>query len=448
MSDRRPNLLFFLADQHRADWLGTNPALPLRTPNLDALGARGVRFVQAFCTSPLCAPSRASLASGRDYDRCGVPNNRYDYPLEQPTYYQALRAAGYRVAGVGKFDLHKATLDWGLDGSRRLSEWGFTEGIDSEGKLDGTTSYRRNSYQPRGPYLAFLHERGLAEQYVQEHDGEFLTRHGGAYTTCLPEDAYGDNWVAENGLRLLRQFPAGEPWHLVVNFPGPHNPFDVTPAMRARWENAEIPPPQANPQGKEPAVRRARQNYAAIIENLDRQVGRFLEVVAERGELDNTLVVYASDHGEMLGDHGLWGKSTWYTPSVAVPLLVTGPGVAPGRVSSALVSLHDLAATFLDYAGAPPLPAMDALSLRELLAGRADAHRPYVVCGLDDWRLIYDGRYKLVLRAGDMPSLFDLQQDPGEEVNLAARPEYRAVVDRLGDALERQTGGVMARLSA
>lgn len=447
MSDRRPNFLFFLPDQHRADWLGTNPALPLRTPNLDALGARGVRFVQAFCTSPLCAPARASLASGRDYDRCGVPNNRYDYPLEQPTYYQALRAAGYRVAGVGKFDLHKATLDWGLDGSRLLSEWGFTEGIDSEGKLDGTTSYRRNGNRPRGPYLAFLQERGLAGQYLREHEGDFLRAHGGAYTTCLPEDAYGDNWVAENGLRLLRQFPAGQPWHLVVNFPGPHNPFDVTPAMRARWEDVEIPPPHANPQGNEPAVRRARQNYAAIIENLDRQVGRFLEAVAERGELDNTLVVYASDHGEMLGDHGLWGKSTWCTPSVGVPLLVAGPGVVSGRVSSALVSLHDLAATFLDYAGAPPLPGMDVLSLRELLGGRVAAHRPYVVCGLDQWRLIYDGRYKLVLRAEGAPLLFDLQQDPAEDINLADRPEYCEVGERLRKALEQETGGV-ARLSA
>ena len=139
-STGRPNILFLLPDQHRFDWLGTNPVLPLRTPNLDRLGAQGVRFARAITPSPLCAPARACLAAGREYDRCGVPNNKFDYPLSQPTYYQALRDAGYRVAGVGKFDLHKATLDWGLDGSRLIREWGFTEGIDNEGKMDAIAS--------------------------------------------------------------------------------------------------------------------------------------------------------------------------------------------------------------------------------------------------------------------------------------------------------------------
>ncbi|MBI3971963.1 MAG: sulfatase-like hydrolase/transferase, partial [Chloroflexi bacterium] len=155
----RPNILFFLPDQHRFDFLGTNPALPLRTPNLDRAAAQGVRFTQAFCPSPLCAPSRACLASGRDYERCGVPNNQFDYPLSQPTYYQALRDAGYRVAGVGKFDLHKATLDWGLSGDACLPEWGFTEGIDNEGKMDAV---RSGALEPKGPYMAHLHARGLA----------------------------------------------------------------------------------------------------------------------------------------------------------------------------------------------------------------------------------------------------------------------------------------------
>src|SRR5436190_22240058 len=102
---RLPNFLFLLPDQYRYDWLGTNPALPLRTPHLDRLSAQGVRFTHATSPSPLCAPARACHASGRVYERCGVPNNKFDYPLDQSTYYQALRDAGYRVAGVGKFDL-------------------------------------------------------------------------------------------------------------------------------------------------------------------------------------------------------------------------------------------------------------------------------------------------------------------------------------------------------
>ena len=169
---KRPNLLLLIPDQHRADWVAGG-GLPLRTAALQGLAERGVCFERAYCTSPLCAPSRASLASGRHYAHCGVHDNSRNYPLDQPTFYQALRGAGYRVAGVGKFDLHKDTSDpanawWGLDGSRLLAEWGFTDGIDSEGKLDGSSSYR-DAGGPRGPYLKMLHDRGLADRYVREH---------------------------------------------------------------------------------------------------------------------------------------------------------------------------------------------------------------------------------------------------------------------------------------
>ena len=421
----RPNLLLLLPDQHRADWLAGG-GLPLRTPTLARLAARGVSFTRAYCTAPLCAPSRASLAAGRHYAHCGVPGNGHDYPLRQPTFYQALRAAGYRVAGVGKFDLHKdisdpATLWWELDGSRLLAEWGFTDGIDSEGKLDGSRSYRAAG-GPRGPYLKMLHERGLAQRYVQEHAAR--REHLGGYVTALPDDAYGDNWVAGHALRVLRELPRAAPWFLQVNFLGPHDPFDVTAAMRARWERVQFPLPHANEHPDRAALLRARQNYAAMIENIDSWCGRLLDAVAARGELRNTIVVYASDHGEMLGDHGRWGKSTWREAAVRVPLLAAGPGCAQGAVSNALVSLHDLAATFLDYAAAAPPPAMDAVSLRPLLEGRRRRHRPVAVAGMAGWRMATDERYKLVLDPAHPPLLFDRSADPLEERDLAAaRPE-------------------------
>ena len=331
---RRPNLLLLIPDQHRADWVAGG-GLPLRTPALQRLAKRGICFERAYCTSPLCAPSRASLASGRHYAHCGVPDNTRNYPLEQPTFYQALRGAGYRVAGVGKFDLHKDTSDpanawWELDGSRLLDEWGFTDGIDSEGKLDGSNSYR-DAGAPRGPYLKMLHDRGLADRYVREH----ATRreHLDAYTTALPDDAYGDNWVAGNAVQVLDRLPREVPWFLQVNFLGPHDPFDVTAAMRARWQQVEFPAPHANEHPDRAGLLRTRQNYAAMIENIDGWCGRLLDAVAARGELDDTVVVYASDHGEMLGDHGRWGKSTWREAAVRIPLVIAAPrgGVRRGR---------------------------------------------------------------------------------------------------------------------
>ena len=433
---RQPNFLFFFPDQHRPDWLGSNPDLPLRTPHLDALAARGVRFTRCTCNAPLCAPSRAALASGKGYARCGVVNNQDDYPLDQPTYYQALQAAGYHVAGVGKYDLHKATLDWGLDGTRLIQEWGFHEGIDNEGKLDGSRSYLQNGRQPQGPYLATLQQRGLADAYCAEHDPAFRRPRLDAYTTCLPDDAYCDNWVAENGARLLAGFPSGRPWHLVFNFTGPHNPMDVTPSMRARWQDVAFPPPHDNDHPDREGLLRNHQNYAAMIENLDRQVGRIVEIVRQRGELEDTLIVYSSDHGEMLGEHGLWGKSRWYTPSVGVPLIVAGPGVSPSLVSDALVSVYDLAATFVDYSGAEPMPGMDARSLRPLLEGQTDAHRDVLLCGLNEWRLAYDGQYKLVTYPDRPPMLYDTLADPHEDHDVAAaHPE---VIARLNEALQNE----------
>ena len=435
-----PNVLFFLSDQHRHDWLGSNPALPLRTPNLDALAARGVRFTNALCPAPLCAPSRACLASGRDYVRCGVPDHSVDYPLEQPTYYGALRDGGYHVAGVGKFDLHKSTPYWGTDGSHLISAWGFSEGIDNEGKRDAVAS---GTATPQGPYMAFLHERGLAQVHVEDFERRRTYRD--AHPTPLPDDAYCDDWIAANGLGMLRRFPKDRPWHLVVNFAGPHEPMDVTRTMWERWQNVEFPPPHQNDEWDGASHQRVRQNYAAMIENIDRHVGAYLDELRARGDLDHTLVVYSSDHGEMLGDHGLWGKQTYHHPSVGVPLIVAGPGARQGHVSEALVALHDLSATFLDYAGLDPMPGMDGRSLKDVIEGRRTEHRRTVVSALGDWRTIYDGRYKLVERGDAEPILFDLERDPLENVNRAEREVGK--VGELRAALEAEHGPRPARRS-
>jgi arylsulfatase A-like enzyme len=415
MDDARPNFLFFLPDQHRPDFLGTNPDLPVRMPNLTELGRRGMRFSNCYTSSPVCAPARACLASGRRYDRCRVPDNSVDYPLDQPTYYQSLRDAGYRVAGCGKFDLHKATNDWGLDGQRLIEKWGFTDGIDNEGKYDGIISYT-DADGPMGPYMAYLDERGLAETHVKDLRSRDASS---TFPTPLPEDAYCDNWLTANGLSLLDNIPVGQPWHLVVNFTGPHNPWDVTERMKKRWEDVEFPPAHRNDQYGGAVHRGVRQNYAAMVENIDRNIGRFLDAVERRGELENTVIIYSSDHGEMLGDHNGWGKGTWREASSHVPLTICAPDSLEGELTEALVPLHDLSATMLDYAGAEPLRGMDARSLRPVLRGDRREHRKYVTSGLRDWRLVFDGRHKVV-RDGERTMLFDLEQDPHEDTDIAS----------------------------
>lgn len=445
-SPPRPNFLFLFPDQWRHDWTGFTKGLDVRLPYLERLAARGVRFENAIVASPVCAPSRACLASGKEYDRCGVPSNGYDYPIAQTTYYQRLRDAGYHVLGCGKIDLHKKTQDWGLDGRRLVKEWGFSDAIDSAGKGDAIASTKRNGH-PMDPFMAHLEKRGL----LQAHLDDFAKRSGegsfGNTNPCpLPDADYGDTWVAENGIRLLREAPEGKPWHLVVNFPGPHNPMDITASMHRTVAGRNYGQPTRNSQRAPDEHVRIRQNYTAMVENIDKQLGRLLAEVERRGETENTIVVFASDHGEMLGDHNRWTKSVPYQPSIGVPMVIAGPGVK-ADLSSALVSHIDLAATFLDYARIPIPGDMDARSLRRLLEGRATAHRDTVNSGLGPWRMAWDGRYKLIrdFRVAESevddadPTtkllLFDLADDPEETRNLAQKRP--GDVERLSALLPR-----------
>ena len=419
ISSKRPNILFFFPDQHRFDWLGSNPDIPVRTPNLDRLATDGVLFTRAVCPSPLCAPSRACLAAGKEYDRCGVENNGVNYPLHQTTCYTLLRESGYHVAGCGKFDLHKATLDWGLDGKRLLEEWGFSDGIDSEGKWDAITS---GAKEPKGPYMAYLHQEGLAEVHVQD----FMERRqvGGVvatFPTPLPEEAYCDNWVAMNGLKLIEDSPRDGPWFLQVNFTGPHTPLDITTRMERLCRGIDFPQPNGCSKFAPEQHVAIRQNYTAMVENIDRWVGIYIEELRKRGELDDTLIVYSSDHGEMLWDHNMTGKSKPYQPSVGVPLIVWGPGVQKGTISDMPATTLDLTATFLEYAGVPQEGDMDSLSLKPFLEGKADSPRDYVLSGLGKWRLVFDGRYKLIRGFTEEPLLFDLENDPFENINIVGK---------------------------
>lgn len=434
-TDTRPNILFFFPDQLRFDWTGDNPDLPLRTPHLDRVQKNGVNFPKTVCPAPVCAPSRACLAAGTEYDSCPVKGNGDDYPTDRATLYSLLRDSGYQTMGCGKFDLNKGTCTsnlpaWGLDGKRHLREWGFSDGINNEGKIDGANSGRDT---PQGPYLQFLEERGLR----QIHLADFANRKGkrATFATPLPDDAYCDNWIGQNGLDLIRSSPADKPWFLQINFNGPHAPWDITENMEKLYAEVDFPQPNRNDQLAPADHVEIRRNYAAMIENIDRWVGRYLDLLEDRGELDNTLIVFSSDHGEMLGDHNAWGKGKPLHPSASVPLVIAGPGVQKGITCDLPMTNLDLTATFLDYANVDIPNDMDSRSLRSLLEGATRTHRDIALSGLGNWRMAYDGRYKYIEGFGDAPQLFDLDTDPLENHNRIADPSVSDRVARLKAAL-------------
>ena len=425
----QPNILFLFPDQLRHDFVEPSRTIPVRTPHLKRLTAEGVRFTQAVTPAPLCAPARACLASGMEYDRCRVPSNGRNYPLDQPTFYRMLRDAGYHVMGCGKFDLHKPELDWGVDGKRMIREWGFSDGVDNAGKHDGTRAYTQAG-RPMGPFLAYLEKLRLARLHVEDYRKR--KGHGETFPTPLPDEAYGDNWIARNGLALLDAAPRNRPWFLQVNFNGPHDPWDITAAMEKRWRGVKFPQPNRCDQLTPATHELVRQNYAAMIENIDRRAGELIEKVRQRGELENTLIAWSSDHGEMLGDHNLWGKQQPFHGSAGVPLVLWGPGVRKGITIAAPATTLDLPATFLDYAGVPRPAGMDSRSLCPVLGGQQSGVREFALSGMRDWRLVTDGRYKYIRVRGGRPMLFDLREDPQENENIAAsRADVAARLEKL-----------------
>ena len=423
----RPNILFIMTDQQRFDYLGSAGADFLRTPNMDRLAASGIRFANCFSNSPLCTPARVSLATGLDPVRTGCLDNNSFLSPELTTYYMRLRDCGYRVGCVGKLDLAKPDHYNGRYGDRPcVFRWGFTHPEEVEGKchsLMGPT--------PLGPYGFFLEERGLYQAYYEER----CSRRGyeRMYKPSeLPAESFLDAYQGRRAVEWLEHIPVDFPWHYFVSFSGPHSPHDPPREYFERYAETTMPPPTPRPcvgrprcygtGGKSladdpPLMTETRRAYCAYIELIDEWIGRMLDVLAQRGMADNTYVFFSADHGEMLGDLALFGKSVPYEPSLHVPLIVTGPGVRGGRVSEALIEMSDINPTICHLAGLPTQEGIDARSFHACLEGAAASHRSEAVASHRNWRCVRTERHKLVENGNDEGELYDLANDPHEEDN-------------------------------
>jgi len=456
---QRPNILLLLSDQHRYDWISANPDLDngrIHTPNLDWMAQGGMRFEHCVVASPLCGPSRACLASGVTYERCGMIQHETDWPWDRlDSFYRRLRdEAGYHVLVTGKHDLDKNTNAVGADGKNKLANYGFSDGIANKGKWDGYNSGNASN----DPWYGFLDSRGK----VNTHKDDYRDRRGhpsetftNTSPTPLTDEEYNDNWLCENARTLITDAPPEKPWFCQVNFGGPHEPMDITQSM---WDSVQGRATYPAPVDHSSSISNhhdIRRNYTAMVENIDRQIGLFRQFLEDRNEVSNTLILYASDHGEMLGDHNRWEKKCPYQASIAVPLYARGPGVQAGAVSSSPVSLIDFGATSLEAAGLKVPVHMQSKALQPVLSGATTTHRSHVISGLSGWRTVFDGRYKLIrgfdfshsgqsnqddTDADAAQRLFDLQTDPHEQTDISA--SNPAKVAELGAILDKETQNI------
>ncbi len=386
MADHRPNLLFVFTDEQCADAMSCAGCADVHTPAMDRLAGEGVRFDRAYCTFPLCTPSRASLLSGRWPHQCGTMWNERSLNREarESGLGNLLCASGYACAYGGKWHLPYASP------MERGHGFEYINAFDDLRLADDV--------------IAFLERPREAPFFV-------VASFDNPHTIC------------EHGAgRPLAWGPVPEPASAGAcpNLPANHAPAPYEASAAAGGRRADYGPGD---------WRRYRHTYYRLVEQADAQIGRILEALDRLGLADNTVVVFSSDHGDMLGAHRLIQKTALYEEAVRVPLLVRAPGGRPGAVVSALASGLDLYPTLCDYAGVAPPFACPGLSLRPAVeSGVPDRWRDHLVAETrfgreqgTDGRLVRTDRFKYVVyeTGRHREQLYDLTADPGEMVNLA-----------------------------
>ncbi len=435
----QPNILIVMVDQLNGTLFPDGPAPFLHAPNLARLAERSVRFNANYCASPLCAPSRAAFMSGQLPSRTGVYDNAAELPSAVPTFAHHLRRLGYCTVLSGK--MHFVGPDQLHGFESRLTtdvypaDFGWTP--------DWTRPGERIDWWYHN--LSSVTDAGVAEMTNQlEYDDE----------------------VAHFARQQIFDFARkgdGRPFCLTVSFTHPHDPYVMRRRFWDLYEGVELPMPgpaipyeEQDPHSRrildscdrqrfairEEHVRTARRAYFAAISYLDEAIGSLLETLRTCDFADNTVVIFTSDHGDMLGERGLWFKMSFFEGSARVPLLIAAPGWEPRSVSEP-TSLLDVLPTLVELAGgsvAESAASLDGQSLVPLASGTSDAARRVVAeyaaeGAIAPVVMIREGPYKYIHSEPDPPLLFDLANDPDERMNLAADAGSAALAERFRAAV-------------
>jgi len=507
---RQPNFLFIITDQHRADHLGCYGNRILQTPHIDGIATRGCRFDRCYVANPICMPNRASIMTGRMPSLHGARHNGIALSRDQTTFVELLRDAGYQTALVGKShlqsftglpattcyrpvtDLH--TPSTGLRDAIKNNRHGPDYELEVAPRWDRPLAQRID-----GPFYGFDHVE-VAADHADRASGDYLLwaraqradfddlvgpenalpdggkRAPQAWRTAVPEELYSTTWVADRAEEWLSARANDDaPFFLQMSFPDPHHPFTPPGRYWDLYDAADIPLPASFGKGDLPPIRAMRealangtdardnQNPFAVsadearvlialtygsIAMIDDAVGRVLSQLERSGLADDTVVVFTSDHGDYMGDHGLMLKLLLhYQGLIRVPLLWNDPAVLKQPcVDTSLASSIDISSTILARAGIQPYHGIQGRDLFSSEAPEAilieeDSQR--AMTGFDRpqrVRTMITERYRLSLREGeDWNELYDLKSDPDEEFNLFEQPEVSTTRDALVMTMLRRT---------
>ena len=457
-----PNLLLLISDQQRADTLGFRGRTPCRTSHIDRLAEQGVSFDRCIAPSPICGPARAAMFGGRyphqlrgdiGEDLHGISGRDHagdmmlnDYSLrEPPLLTQLLKDRGYHTAYAGKWHLGADTIHEWFDEAWGYSNKQYIDWCAENGLPDGWPLNDQSVRTGRTPHMSI------------------------PVTKVNPIDPAHSNdaWIADIALKQLAERPRDKPFFQVCSFNGPHPPFKIPEPYFSMYDASDVPePPNFCPAPGEPGCKaqsfyrllwedygddwhRWQQSFAVywgFVTLIDDQVGRLLGALDEEGIMEETVVIFCSDHGEMLGQHGLWQKFQPYEESLRVPLVVRAPGGPAGIRSNAGVSLVDLPPTLLGLAGLEAPADWEGVDLTPVCRDGADGpaenrllfseQKPLgAFHGETDWRLVTENRYKYVWNRGNRDELYDLEKDPWEMDNRTEDISTEKVLNRLQEEL-------------
>lgn len=453
---RSPNILWICTDQQRWDTISALGNQHINTPNIDRLCQRGIAFTRAYCQSTVCTPSRASFMTGRYPATTHVfRNDAGPYPSSETTAASIFKDLGYQTGLIGK--LHLSNAKWT---ERRPTDDGYIEFYRSQ-------SGGRRPEHDNDDYAAWLRNQGVDIADLRDETATILGN-------GIPAALHQNRWMGDVATDFIERH-SDAPWFLSVHPYDPHHPLDPPGEFHSRHDYRTLPHAifaehelayqeafpavdqqrpipiapdgrcnhpggpndhpfiQENPVYEAPLPydsRKLKAAYYAKIEHVDHEIGRILDALEHTGQLSDTIIIFHSDHGEMLGDHGLLYKGCrFYDALVRVPLVISWPGHLPERQQrDELVELVDVLPTLLDLAGLPARNEIQGESLRPLFEGGHYGKQAVVshfYDGLDMWdgthaTMTYDGRYKLVLyhNHDELTELFDLYEDPNEFHNV------------------------------